>query len=187
MKNNFRLLVFALLLLPLPFIVLTASAKAMPKDPRAADKPDMMWHELKKTIDDILNDIPTETLSQVLTFNSSENLLGGEWVEVEGGVAPTDFEMRNLRAGLWAFASEHYKGKFEDRKKYTYQYQKTLNDEIRIQAACAYSGYGTDAAGQRRTLKKGFLVIMDGGSCYFDVIYNTKSRKFNDLFVSGFA
>ncbi len=70
-------------------------------------------------------------------------------------------------------------------ERYRYQYFGYTAEGVRwilINAFCA-----DELGGYDDYWRKQYLLVMDGGSCFFRVRYNTQSKIFRDLDVNGHA
>ena len=115
--------------------------------------------------------------SVILILLCSTSAYSDSWVAVDGGVVEIQLKSKELENSLWQYLSVNSKRKFEERSSYIYQYQATSKKTIRINAMChVFSKEG---------LNEEFVLVFDGGSCYFEVKYNIKTGKFTDLFVNG--
>ena len=122
----------------------------------------------------------------ILLTYFSEPVSAGEWFKVKNGTAPVDFNVDKLEDKLWHFVLES-KYEFHQRKSYLYQYQFFNGNQLRIHAYCNMT-FNTDRSFFKKSdLTKSFLGIADGGSCYFQLIYDTNSKQFISLSVNGVA
>ena len=106
-------------------------------------------------------------------------LYAGEWIAVDGGVVEIKLKAEEVENKLWLYIKKASTRKFETRDKYTYQYKAINNKEIYINALC-------DTFGEK-SLHKEFVMVDDGGSCFFQINYNFKTGKFSKLQVNGEA
>ncbi len=106
-------------------------------------------------------------------------LYSASWIQVDGGVYELDLREKEIEGNLWKFLKANSDRVFEERKKYTYQYQAISKTIIKINAMCFVD--------PKNTLHKRFIITFDGGSCYFGVNLNTKTGKFEGLHVNGEA
>lgn len=140
------------------------------------NKAEVTKEERTRKRDDIVDNLKTGEMSFFFLKNKTGHAV---WVEVKGGVAPVNFDIRLIEKKLWEFASTNYKGKFEEPNTYLFQYQAISKDDVYIKAACDYRS--------DQSLSEVFLEIADGGSCYFSLKYNNKSKIFYDFYVHGNA
>jgi len=103
----------------------------------------------------------------------------GEWYAVDGGVAEIDLKEASIENKLWNYIAKNSSRKFEPRADYTYQYQVISKGKIKINAMCSVE--------ETDDLNKAFIYVDDGGSCYFEVIYNSEKGLFEKLYVNGWA
>ncbi len=106
-------------------------------------------------------------------------LYAGEWVTVDGGVLEIDLAEGKLENELWRYINKVSTRKFEPKDKYTYQYKALNSEEIYINALCN--------AFEIKDLHKEFVMVFDGGTCFFQINYNHKTGKFYKLQVNGEA
>ena len=106
-------------------------------------------------------------------------LYAGDWIQVDGGVTELDLNQKELETELWKHLNKHSKYKFQPKIKYTYQYQVQKGNVLYINAFC-------DNPSQKE-LSKYFVVVKDGGSCFFQVKFNLEKGKFFGLNVNGEA
>ena len=102
-----------------------------------------------------------------------------EWIQVKGGVAEFNFQQEKLENMLWEFVVSSSDNKFEPRADYTYQYQMITDSTLKIRALCNISN--------NYNLSANFLLVRDGGTCYFEAHYNTVSEKFIGFYINGVA
>ena len=103
----------------------------------------------------------------------------GDWIEVEGGVMELDIKQEEVEESLWSFLENKSDISFQVRESYSYQYQAKTKDELYINAFCNALG--------KRDLHKDFLIVMDGGSCFFQATLNLLNGEFTLLGVNGEA
>ncbi len=103
----------------------------------------------------------------------------GEWIAVDGGVLEIDLMEKEVEDGLWDYLANQKDFEFLARDKYTYQYQARTEKELYINAFCESFGH--------KDLHKEFLVVEDGGSCFFQAIMNLDTGEFNLINVNGVA
>ena len=109
----------------------------------------------------------------------SSDAFAGEWIAVDGGVVEIKIDSLSIENDLWAYIHNNSAIKFEPRNTYVYQYLAISNSEILINALCR-----VDA---KKSLHSEFVIVFDGGSCYFQVNYNFKTGTFSKLYVNGEA
>ena len=108
------------------------------------------------------------------------------WFKVRGGAWDPDPEVisrlqAELEPAISKLAGDKFK-RFRPWHEYKFQFQGQRNDSgqyILIGALCS--------AMDSRDLTEGFVVVLDGGTCFFEVKYDPKSQRFYDLTVHGEA
>jgi hypothetical protein len=118
----------------------------------------------------------------LLILLTSDVTHAGDWIEVDGGSIEIGLNEKKIESSLWKFLGVKKQYKFLPRKNYTYQYQANIKngkEEVYINAFCEIQ--------KRKDLHKHFVVVKDGGSCYFQVKCDPKKGKFYDLSVNGEA
>lgn len=93
--------------------------------------------------------------------------------------APPYFDEKVVEDDLWRYVIMEHSGEFESRSSYQYQYQLLGNDAVKIQAVCNEF--------ENSKLHTEWLVVDDGGSCFFEMEYNFSTKVFSNLYVSGEA
>ena len=115
----------------------------------------------------------------IIFFIIPASSYAGKWVQVEGWAVKLIINPNSLEDKLWSHLNINSDTNFKDRESYWYQY-KTINDsEIYINALCKVS--------KPELLEEDFIVVFDGGSCFFQITYNFKTDKFYDLQVNSEA
>lgn len=118
-------------------------------------------------------------LLSYLTILISSNVAAGEWIQVIDRPVDVEIDPIKMETELWDYIALNSTQQFLPRSSYIYQY-KTINDsELYINALC--DDYDNDDLSER------FIIVFDGGSCYFQAIYNFKSNEFIKLDVNGEA
>jgi hypothetical protein len=108
------------------------------------------------------------------------------WFQVRGGdwtLSPeiTSQLQSELRPAIAKLAGDRFK-RFYPWQQYKFQFQGQQNDSARyvfIGALC-----NVDDSGD---LTETFVVVLDGGTCFFEVKYDPESQGFYDLVVHGEA
>ena len=95
------------------------------------------------------------------------------WNLIERGIQYIKIDAADVENRLWQHLESFSDTKFQARDKYIYQYQFTGENRIKIFALCA--------EWENANLRKDFLVIFNGGSCYFFIEYNYKNHRFSKL------
>ena len=111
--------------------------------------------------------------------------LVGSWFPISGGTWTADrVAVAHLQAALHPYvvaqASER-RLKLQPWSSYSFQFQGRGNADgkfIFINAFCS----APDAYAAKR-----FLQVLDGGTCYFELKYNPKTKTFYDLGFNGVA
>jgi hypothetical protein len=108
------------------------------------------------------------------------------WIKVAGGKwDPSSTMLTDLKAQIESYVKSQAKAQGRELKRwqdYTFQYQareEKGRKYIFINALCA----STD----RHTLDKQIIVILDGGSCFFNLKYDPGQKVFFDLIINGEA
>jgi hypothetical protein len=109
-----------------------------------------------------------------------------EWFEVKGEVTPNNLNINTIEDKLWKYISKS-SYEFHPRKSYIYQYKLLYNGELIIHAYCNMTFDGQYSFFKKSDLSKRFLGVLDGGSCYFQLRYDTSSKQFVALSVNGVA
>lgn len=118
-------------------------------------------------------------LSLLLVMLLATAAHAGDWIRVKGGEFDVKLDSLAVEHRLWVYIKNESKIVFMPREQYIYQYQAINAEEIYINALCDNPG--------EKNLDKEFIVVLDGGSCFFQVIYNLKSAGFSRLLVNGEA
>ncbi|PHS14985.1 MAG: hypothetical protein COA86_15095 [Kangiella sp.] len=121
-------------------------------------------------------------LTIIIVFVSSNSVQAGDWFAVDGGVIEIKLDKESMETSLWKYIDSFSDRKFEPRKKYSFQYKVVTEDVIKIHAMCYIFGEVNDDA-----LSKNFIIVDDGGSCFFEISLNLKTGDFFELYVNGEA
>lgn len=128
----------------------------------------------------------------LFSAEQAEEMGIGGWAAGGGRVTeywtPSEGDVRALEAGLASFLQEN-SGSFsaqgvpvwERLDEYTRQYAGIVLDGKRV----IYANYFCNTAGM--DWKKNFVLVMDGGECYFQLMYDPGSGAYFDLRVNGEA
>ena len=108
------------------------------------------------------------------------------WFKVRGGSwEPDSAVVSNMQSGLQPAVARLAGSRFRDFPhwwEYKFQYQGQRADtglHVLINALCdAYEG---------RDLTAQFVLVNDGGSCFFEVKYDPTNQRFYDLVINGVA
>jgi hypothetical protein len=108
------------------------------------------------------------------------------WIKVAGGKwDPSSTMLTDLKAQIESYVKSQAKAQGRELKRwqdYTFQYQgqeEKGRKYIFVNALCV----STD----RHTLDKQIIVILDGGSCFFNLKYDPGQKVFFDLIINGEA
>lgn len=114
-----------------------------------------------------------------LAFNSAH------WIHVKGGAwDPTSGVLAELEAALRPAlaAAARNRGRLPKWDEYTFQYQgrTTLLGRkfVYVNAFCSHEG---------RDLTQDWVIVLDGGACYFSAKYDPATKLIYDLEVNGVA
>ena len=122
-------------------------------------------------------------LSVSLLFFISTSAFCGEWYPFTTDYKPirgkSYFDEEVVENRLWQYVKVVFNGEFKDRDSYDYQYMVLENYRFEIHAYC-HLGWDLNPSEQ-------FLAVDDGGSCYFQVEYNSSTGVFSNLYVNGNA
>ncbi len=108
------------------------------------------------------------------------------WFQVRGGAWTPSPEVAaqiqaELKPAVAELAGDKFK-RFQPWQSYKFQFQgQQINSDrfVFISALCTID--------DSRDLTDDFVVVLDGGSCFFEVKYDPKSQRFYDLNVHGDA
>lgn len=128
-------------------------------------------------------------LSLLLLFNCGYAADGNTWIEVKGGVwVPSPEVLTFVKSGtkdaIESFAQQHDR-QLRSWDSYTFQYQGMSRNNrkfVFVNALCKESSFGKTVK-----LNRNFLVVKDGGSCYFQLKYDPALGKFYEVFINGEA
>jgi hypothetical protein len=109
----------------------------------------------------------------------SNKCFSGDWYQVNNGFSKVSLNQAKVEDALWEFILANSSRTFEPVNSYTFQFQLTDTDTVRINAMCQVDNL--------KELSKYFVLVDDGGSCYFELTYNIKTQNFSNLYVNGFA
>lgn len=124
-----------------------------------------------------------KTLLLSLLILISAPALCGEWYPFTTDYEPIPdtsyFDELDVENQLWKYIKNEHNGNFEKRETYDYQYQVLGSQRYKINAFC--NSPGTE------NIRHAYLVVVDGGSCFFEVEYNSATSLFRNLYVNGQA
>jgi len=116
----------------------------------------------------------------------SQQCYSNEWVAIDG--QPKFLETKQLEVSLWKYLEKNSKSEFKPRETYRFQYKYISKSSIFINALCLpvrQSGSQRWFEGPTsEELRKEFPQVKHGGSCFFNIVYDTKKASFNSLYVS---
>jgi len=104
------------------------------------------------------------------------------WIHVPGGTWQPTAHVAELRDGLEPFvmrAAAEQRKRLPAWSSYTFQYQGRTEQDAKtifINAFCSPAP---------RDVKTQFVLVLDGGACYFRVKYDPASKAFFDLEFNG--
>jgi len=109
----------------------------------------------------------------------------GSWVFIPGGGwSITPIELSEIQNGLESYVKEQASIQHRhlpEWSNYTFQYQGQINDNkklVFINAFCiSPPGY----------IQRQFVIVLDGGTCFFQVKYDPTTKKYYDLMFNGEA
>ena len=111
---------------------------------------------------------------------------GSNWFEVRGGAWNPSPETASLLQAAFPSEIERLAGKrvkeFQPWPEYRFQFQGQESGSehfIFISALCSVD--------DGRDLTEHFIVVLDGGPCYFQVKYDSSTHRFYDLVINGVA
>jgi uridine kinase len=119
-------------------------------------------------------------LALILITIISKQAFAGSWFQVKDWSVPLKVNTVALENMLWDYIKNNSKQEFEPKDSYTYQYKTINENELLINALC-YAEYS------KEELTRNFVMVDDGGSCYFQATYNFKTHTFVKLVVNGEA
>ena len=109
-----------------------------------------------------------------------------QWIKVAGGKwEPSPKMVADLKAQIESYVRSQAKAQSRELKRwedYTFQYQgreEKGRKFIFINAVCGFN--------DQQTLHKQIIVILDGGSCFFNLKYDPSQKVLFDLFINGEA
>ncbi len=112
-------------------------------------------------------------------------LASDKWVRVHGVWDPGSEMLDQIKAKIKAYVRARAKAQGRELKNwsaYAFQYQgqeENGRKYIFINAFCVIM--------KHQSPDKEIIVVMDGGSCFFNLKYNPLSKEFFDLFINGEA
>jgi len=107
----------------------------------------------------------------------------GEWFPFSKDYKPllnsNHFNESAVENLLWTHITKNSDRDFEPKKFYNYQYQVLGNNIYKVNAFCNALGAAN--------ISENYIVVDDGGSCYFEIEYNSSTKIFSKLYVNGEA
>jgi hypothetical protein len=131
-----------------------------------------------------------KTICIILTLGLSMHCHSNEWIAI--GNQPKITNTKKLESDLWTYLDSKKQFKFEPKETYRFQYIYINKSTILINALCIPepqndSDPGTFPGPTTEELAKELYEVYDGGSCFFNIKYNIKKSRFNNLSVNGSA
>ncbi|RYY76066.1 MAG: hypothetical protein EOO52_00625 [Gammaproteobacteria bacterium] len=125
-----------------------------------------------------------------LTIFLAQYCYSNEWIAV--GEQPTLTNTAALENHLWNYIGSNTKVAFQSKEKYRFQYKFINKSSVLINAICLpairnENELGVFPGATTEDLKVSFYQVKDGGSCFFNVRYNIKTRDFDSLYINGEA
>jgi len=131
---------------------------------------------------------PTSTAMLVLscTIAAASHAQNPAWFQVRGGDWNPDPEVTSrlqteLEPAVAKLAGDKFE-RFRPWHEYKFQFQGQRKDSeqfVYISALCSID--------DSRDLTEHFVVVLDGGTCFFEVKYDPESQRFYDLGIHGEA
>ena len=120
------------------------------------------------------------TLCLLLLFFISPLCNAGNWYVLSGQTKKIEFDTQLVENELWNYISKNSKYQFSAREEYAYQYSFVGKENVLIHGLCQFHPNGSE---------KDFIDnhIMDGGTCFFAITYNLKTKTFSKLYAHGVA
>jgi hypothetical protein len=108
------------------------------------------------------------------------------WVKVEGGSwVPTNETIAKIKEHIEPFVRTQAKldsRELREWRNYTFQYQ---GQEVRGRKFVFVNSFCVND--DRWQLNKQMVLVLDGGTCFFNVKYDPKKNQFFELFINGEA
>ena len=108
-----------------------------------------------------------------------------DWIRVEGGWVPGPHVLREIRAGLQPYVERQahiQRRKLRNWGQYTFQYQGREEKGHRyvfVNALCHRD--------PSWNLEKRMVLVLDGGSCFFQLKVDPEQRRYYELIINGEA
>ena len=107
----------------------------------------------------------------------------GSWISISGGTwQPTTQDLNGARSGLQSYVAKTAKEEQVNLPKwslYTFQYQGRTIEKKRFIYINAYCTTPPKYSANR------FVQVFDGGSCFFSVLYDPKTKTYTNLTFNG--
>ncbi len=130
--------------------------------------------------------ISLKTLISLLCLALGTGALASDkWIRVHGAWDPGPEILDQFKSKIETYVSAQAKAQGRELKNwsaYTFQYQgqeENGRKYIFINAFCVHM--------KHHSPDKEIIVVMDGGSCFFNLKYNPLNKEFFDLFINGEA
>jgi hypothetical protein len=117
------------------------------------------------------------TLLTIFSLCSPLSAVAGSWYEVVGS-QKLKFHKPTFEDKLWTYVINNTDTKFEDKNNYSFKYQ-VKGSVILVHAYCDIT--------ESEIISEHMFLPFDGGSCYFEVQYDYKLKKFLLVAVNGEA
>ena len=119
------------------------------------------------------------------TISAMQLFAVGSWILVSGGAwTPTPEQLSEIRNSLEPFVKQQavtLNKKLPTWSSYTFQYQGELDDGHKVVFIKASCSPLPDYAQQQ------FAIVLDGGTCIFEVKYDLNKKRFFQLMFNGEA
>lgn len=128
-------------------------------------------------------------LSLVLCGAATCSADDNSWIEVEGGAwAPSVEVLTTLKSGIRPYVeaqARNQQRELQKWSKYTFQYQGQQQNGrklIFVSGFCSNTPFIKD-----EQLSKRMVLVLDGGTCFFDLKYDPEKKQFYGLYINGKA
>jgi hypothetical protein len=109
----------------------------------------------------------------------------GSWVAMSGGAwSPSPTQVTEIQGGLKPFVlhqATEQRRKLPDWSSYTFQYQGRLDGGLKVVFINAFCISPPEHTQQQ------FVLVLDGGTCFFEVKYDPNKKRFFQLTFHGEA
>ena len=107
----------------------------------------------------------------------------GSWISISGGTwQPTTQEVSGARSGLQSYVAKTATKQHQDLPKwshYTFQYQGRTIEKKRYIYVNAFCITPPEYSATK------LVQVFDGGSCFFSVLYDPKTKTYSNLVFNG--